>query len=157
MTSISSPLMKSISPIAHSVEGRIHAGRGKGLLYGQSRSGMTDVRSLHCPNCGAVADPHAPRCPYCRARLATVSCPQCFALMFAGSAFCPACGARSSRRDSEPTSRTCPSCREPLARVTLGELTLLECAACDGVWVDASDFDRVCADREARAAVLGRT
>jgi Zn-finger nucleic acid-binding protein len=117
---------------------------------------MTDVRSLHCPNCGAAADPQAARCPYCRARLATVSCPQCFALMFAGSAFCPACGARTSRAASQPTSRPCPACRETLARVVLGDLVLLECPSCDGVWVDASDFDRICADREARSAVLGR-
>lgn len=40
--------------------------------------------------------------------------------------------------------------------IALSDLTLLECDACDGVWVDASDFDRICADREARAAVLGR-
>lgn len=117
---------------------------------------MTDVGSLHCPNCGASADPQAARCSYCRARLATVSCPQCFALMFDGSAFCPACGTRTSRTSRQPTSRSCPACREPLARVAISDLTLLECTACDGVWVDASDFDRICADREARAAVLGR-
>ena len=55
---------------------------------------MTDAASLHCPNCGAPVDPELRRCPYCEARLATVSCPSCFALMFDGSAFCPGCGAR---------------------------------------------------------------
>ena len=34
----------------------------------------------------------APGCPYCRARLATVTCAACFAAMFDGTAFCPACG-----------------------------------------------------------------
>jgi Zn-finger nucleic acid-binding protein len=43
-----------------------------------------------------------------------------------------------------------------MARVTIGELPLLECAACDGVWIDAPDFERICADREAQAAVLHR-
>ena len=43
-----------------------------------------------------------------------------------------------------------------MARVTIGELALLECAACDGVWVDAAEFERICADREAQAAVLHR-
>jgi len=117
---------------------------------------MTDVGSLHCPNCGASADPQATRCPYCRARLATVSCPQCFAVMFTGSAFCPACGARTARTSTQPTSRPCPGCRQTLASIAVNELTLLECPACDGVWVDASDFDRICAEREARAAVLAR-
>ena len=76
--------------------------------------------------------------------------------MFDGSAFCPTCGARTSRTSPQPTSRACPACREPLVSIALSDLTLLECDACDGVWVDASDFDRICADREARAAVLGR-
>jgi len=117
---------------------------------------MTDARSLHCPNCGAAADPHAVRCPYCRARLATVSCPRCFALMFEGAAFCPACGARSVRAEPQPSSTTCPACRGAMVRVIIGDLALLECAACDGVWVDAVEFERICADREAQGAVLHR-
>jgi len=38
----------------------------------------------------------------------------------------------------------------------LGDAALLECAACDGVWVGAADFERICANREAQAAVLER-
>ena len=117
---------------------------------------MSDVQSLHCPNCGAAADPQAARCPYCRARLATISCPQCFALMFQGSAFCPKCGARSSRAATEPSSKVCPGCRGQLAQVALGDLPILECAGCDGVWVGAADFERMCANHEAQAAVLER-
>ena len=33
---------------------------------------------------------------------------------------------------------------------------MLECRACDGVWISAADFERICADRESRAAVLER-
>jgi Zn-finger nucleic acid-binding protein/RNA polymerase subunit RPABC4/transcription elongation factor Spt4 len=117
---------------------------------------MTDAKSLHCPNCGAAADPHAARCPYCRARLATVSCPRCFALMFDGAAFCPTCGARSARADPQPSSTACPACHGAMARVIIGDLALLECASCDGVWVEAVEFERICADREAQGAVLHR-
>ena len=117
---------------------------------------MPDAQSLHCPNCGAAADPHAGRCPYCRGRLATISCPHCFALMFEGSAFCPKCGARAARTASQPSSAACPACHARMAGVTVGDLTLLECAGCDGVWVSAADFERICADREAQAAVLSR-
>lgn len=117
---------------------------------------MTDAHSLHCPNCGAVADPAAARCPYCRARLATISCPSCFALMFAGAAFCPKCGARSARAEPKPHPAVCPACRSAMARVIIGELALLECASCDGVWVEAVEFERICADREAQGAVLHR-
>jgi Zn-finger nucleic acid-binding protein len=38
--------------------------------------------------------------------------------------------------------------------LTLGGVTLLECAACDGLWIDAEAFERICADRESQAAVL---
>ena len=117
---------------------------------------MTDAQSLHCPNCGAVADPSAGRCPYCRARLATISCPSCFALMFDGAAFCPKCGARSARAEPKPDSAACPACHAAMARVIIGELALLECGACDGVWVEAVEFERICADREAQGAVLHR-
>jgi Zn-finger nucleic acid-binding protein/RNA polymerase subunit RPABC4/transcription elongation factor Spt4 len=117
-----------------------------------------DASALHCPNCGAVADPDARRCPYCQARLATVSCPQCFALMFDGAAFCPNCGAARTRREHEEEDTTvrCPSCRSQLQRVDIGATPLRECAACDGVWVDAEVFERLCADRESQAAVLPR-
>ena len=43
-----------------------------------------------------------------------------------------------------------------MARVTIGELALLECAACDGVWIDAPEFERICASHETQAAVLHR-
>jgi Zn-finger nucleic acid-binding protein len=76
--------------------------------------------------------------------------------MFDGSAFCPACGTRTYRIAPQPTLRACPACRTTLASVAVSDVTLLECPACEGVWVGALDFDRICADREARSAVLSR-
>ena len=113
-----------------------------------------DASSLHCPNCGAPADPDARRCPYCKARLATVSCPSCFALMFEGAAFCGRCGARRSRREADDAAVRCSACKGTMTRLAIGSTTVLECAACDGLWVDAETFERLCADREAQAAVL---
>jgi Zn-finger nucleic acid-binding protein len=113
-----------------------------------------DAASLHCPNCGAAADPEARRCPYCHARLATVSCPECFALIFDGAAFCPKCGARRERVETDQAGGPCPGCRGDLRLVKVGVTTILECPGCDGVWVDAAAFERLCADREAQAAVL---
>ena len=105
-----------------------------------------DASSLHCPNCGAAADPDAGRCPYCRARLATVSCPSCFTLGFAGAAFCHKCGARRTRSASADVPKPCPSCKKQLEGVQVGPIGLLECAACDGVWVDAEVFEQLCAE-----------
>jgi Zn-finger nucleic acid-binding protein len=117
---------------------------------------MADASSLHCPNCGAAVQSGAGRCPYCRARLATVSCPSCFALMFAGAAFCEKCGARRARSEADATAAKCPGCESDLQRVAVGAMSMLECGACDGMWLDADVFERLCADRETQSAVLHR-
>jgi Zn-finger nucleic acid-binding protein len=115
---------------------------------------MADASSLRCPGCGAAADPDARRCPYCKARLATVSCPSCFALIFDGARFCPKCGARRARQQKDETAGRCPGCRGDLQHVELGATSFLECPACDGVWTDADVFEQLCADREAQARAL---
>jgi Zn-finger nucleic acid-binding protein len=117
---------------------------------------MADARGLHCPNCGAAANPDAGRCPYCKARLATLSCPSCFALLFDGCAYCPHCGAARSRQESVDVAATCPGCSEDLRKVDVGKTSLLECARCDGAWIDAKAFEALCADGEAQAVVLHR-
>jgi len=116
----------------------------------------TDAGSLHCPNCGAAVRGESGRCPYCQARLATVSCPSCFALMFEGARYCQRCGAARTRSEQDDTDVACPGCRELLRRVAVGGAAMLECGACDGLWIDAEVFEKVCADREAQTAVLHR-
>jgi Zn-finger nucleic acid-binding protein len=115
-----------------------------------------DAGALHCPNCGASVGPDAGRCPYCQARLATVSCPSCFALMFEGAAFCPKCGAARAKRAATETFMRCPECRGAMAAIDIGKTHMLECPACDGIWVDADVFEHLCADRESQVAVLPR-
>lgn len=118
---------------------------------------MTEKReagTLRCPGCGANVPPDARRCPYCTARLATISCPSCFALMFDTAAYCQACGARRERAAADDAAARCPGCREDMQRVDVGGAALLECRTCDGVWVDAADFERLCAESDAQAAVL---
>jgi Zn-finger nucleic acid-binding protein len=117
---------------------------------------MADASSLHCPNCGAAVQSEAGRCPFCRARLATVSCPSCFALMFADAAYCEKCGAKRARHEEEEAHAACPGCKNALQRIAVGTTAMLECNACDGVWMDAQDFERLCASRDAQSAVLHR-
>lgn len=38
--------------------------------------------------------------------------------------------------------------------VSVGAIELLECGVCDGTWVEAATFERLCADRETQSAVL---
>jgi Zn-finger nucleic acid-binding protein len=115
-----------------------------------------EAARLRCPACGANVAPDVGRCPYCQARLATISCPTCFALMFDGAAYCQQCGTRRDRSERESASAACPGCTQEMDRASVGGTTLLECRACDAVWLDAADFERICADSEAQAAVLHR-
>jgi Zn-finger nucleic acid-binding protein len=41
-----------------------------------------------------------------------------------------------------------------MREVQVGEIEMIECGTCGGVWVDAATFEHVCADAEAQAAVL---
>ena len=115
---------------------------------------MSDAVSLHCPNCGAPSRPEDQTCKYCHAALATVSCPACFGLMFSGSAFCPQCGARRARSAGGPATARCPSCRGTMAEVQIGDTALMECGHCQAMWIDATTFERICADRATQTAVL---
>jgi Zn-finger nucleic acid-binding protein len=38
--------------------------------------------------------------------------------------------------------------------IRVGEVDLLECAGCDGTWIEASAFERLCAQREQQAAIV---
>lgn len=111
--------------------------------------------TLHCPACGAAAS-DASRCDYCGSRLATLACPSCFGMTFVGAKHCPHCGAAAERtevRDASP--RPCPRCRVEMPVVRVGSAELRECGECGGVWAGAQAFERICAEREEQAAVLG--
>ena len=111
--------------------------------------------TLRCPACGARSRTGDARCDYCQARLATISCPSCFALLFEGSAYCPHCGTAQNRGEPvEARQARCPACRRSMRWITVGDLDLLECEGCDGTWIEADTFERLCASRETQAAVL---
>lgn len=40
--------------------------------------------------------------------------------------------------------------------IHVGDVDLLECAECDGTWIEATAFDRLCTQREQQAAVAHR-
>ena len=76
------------------------------------------------------------------------------ALLFQGAVFCPSCGAARSRtEEAQPHATKCSACRGEMHWIRIGEVDLLECAACDGTWIEAAAFDRMCTERERQAAV----
>ncbi len=81
-------------------------------------------------------------------------------MMFAGTRFCPHCGARaeelsSSARALADDALPCPNCKLTMKPLVLRHTPLQECDACHGIWIDAASFERICADRERQADVLG--
>ena len=119
------------------------------------RGGLATMSDPRCPSCGAPAAPDAGRCLYCQSRLATIGCPVCMALLFQGAAFCPSCGAARSRaEETQPHTTRCPACRGDMHWMRVGDVDLLECASCDGTWIEAAAFDTLCAQREQQAAVV---
>ena len=106
--------------------------------------------------CGAAAETDAPQCQYCGARLATIACGSCFGMMFLGTKHCPRCGAAASHRTgAETADRKCPRCKVDMELVAIGSTSVRECANCFGLWLDVPSFEKICADREQQAAVLG--
>jgi Zn-finger nucleic acid-binding protein len=113
--------------------------------------------TLQCPNCGGDATPDTVRCEWCHSSLAAVACPSCFESVFVGMRHCPWCGADASRVQSdEKETATCPHCQLRLVKVQVGGTALSECRSCGGLWVQATAFEKICADREDQEAVLGR-
>ena len=124
--------------------------------FGTDRIPTMQAETLKCPNCGAAVSSDAPQCQYCSSRLATVACPSCFALMFIGSKHCPRCGAAAAETVAAdlPTLK-CPRCRVEMQSLVIGATQVRECAQCEGLWVDVTSFERICADREQQAVMLG--
>ena len=115
-----------------------------------------EAKTLNCPNCGAAVSSDSVRCIYCESRLATVACPSCFAMMFIGSKHCPHCGASATQaKAAELSSLRCPRCKVDMSPVTIGSQALRECERCAGLWVEVAALEKICADREQQAAVLG--
>ncbi len=114
------------------------------------------AQTLNCPMCGASASTEATRCQHCNARLATVACPSCFGMIFLGAKFCSHCGARADRKEGAgDIVQQCPRCRVDTKPIVVGKTDLRECPKCEGVWAGAGALQKICADREQQAAVLG--
>jgi len=77
------------------------------------------------------------------------------ALLFQGAAFCPSCGAARSRtEEAQPHPTKCPACGGGMHWIRVGEVDLLECAECDGTWIETAAFERLCTQREQQAVIV---
>ena len=77
-------------------------------------------------------------------------------MMFLGSKHCPRCGETAVVPESvDIAARSCPRCLIEMKSIVVGATRLNECSRCEGLWVDARSFEKICADREQQSAVLG--
>jgi Zn-finger nucleic acid-binding protein len=77
-------------------------------------------------------------------------------MMFIGSKHCPHCGAAAAQATAaELAVLKCPRCRTKMSSITLGTVAMRECEQCLGLWLEVPAFEKICADREEQAAVLG--
>lgn len=115
-----------------------------------------EAKLIRCSGCGASVSPDAPQCSHCSAQLATVACPACFALAPLSADHCPKCGAALAKRvEAVPEGSACPGCEKSLVREQVGDLEVLACRACGGLWLDRAVFEQLGASREHQGAVLG--
>jgi Zn-finger nucleic acid-binding protein len=82
--------------------------------------------------------------------------------MFVGMQFCPNCGAKGSRELLEETTQLrCPSCRNAMQYVRVGNTPMHECSSCAGTWLSTTVFADLCMNREERGITMtlvgGRT
>jgi Zn-finger nucleic acid-binding protein len=77
-------------------------------------------------------------------------------MIFRGARFCSHCGAQAGRKDhGAQASLWCPRCRAALQPFSLRSTPLRDCPKCGGVWSDALALERIRANQEEQAAVLG--
>jgi Zn-finger nucleic acid-binding protein len=77
--------------------------------------------------------------------------------MFIGTRFCGLCGAVAAPVETDLTKEAgdCPRCHQPLETLYVGETHIRGCSKCEGLWMDVTTFENVCADRERQSLVLG--
>ncbi len=77
-------------------------------------------------------------------------------MMFIGSKHCQRCGAAAAvPKIEEAKGRHCPRCKVEMESATIGATGVLECERCLGLWLSVASFEKICADREQQATVLG--
>ncbi len=135
-----------------------------------------DAAVVRCSSCGAPREAGGSRCHFCGAdftlhdRDLDTVCPKCLTRISDRARFCHHCGLELSPEGvaGEDTELTCPACggSRRLTDRPIGEVHVLECGRCAGLWLgnktfrkltdrassDAPDLDRLLESSHARTA-----
>ncbi len=118
------------------------------------------ARSLHCSNCGGALEKGRPDCPFCGAMIdltdarLTTYCSSCLSMSKEGARFCSECAKPIGGATEKPeeTGELCPRCVVKMRRRVVGDHRPLECPICCGLFVDATDLDRMISQQEKKVA-----
>jgi Zn-finger nucleic acid-binding protein len=98
-----------------------------------------------CGNCGAPVPADQGTCGHCNAALLTRRCPSCAATSPEGSKHCCRCGQALVCQGLRPlpADASCPRCSGELGLRVLPQGSLVECLACNGVWLEPEQLVRM--------------
>jgi Zn-finger nucleic acid-binding protein len=118
------------------------------------------VRARKCSNCGGRVEPGEEACGYCASELlvpdlSSTLCPRCFKRIEVDARHCAACGVAIAPQGLTPIpdGTVCPRCQGGLRIRSLGEASVIECTACEGLWVERDDFARICQRAQERPEI----
>jgi Zn-finger nucleic acid-binding protein len=126
--------------------------------------GAHQIPLLKCGNCGGAVERKQEHCSFCghslleRYRRKTTLCPECLTRIDEDSRHCRSCGVdiRPHGLPAIPDNRACPRCEGALQIRVLEAHEVIECADCEGLWLDSGTFERlkVTAERPAQTTPL---
>lgn len=113
--------------------------------------GSHDAAVVRCTSCGGARSRGDATCGFCgadftlRERELHTICPVCMTRIADSARFCHHCGTPITPlgRVGEPTTRRCPACgpRRRLVSRELGQVAVLECGGCAGLWLGRDVFE----------------
>ena len=114
-----------------------------------------DAAVTRCSSCGAARDEGDATCAFCGASFTLLErdlhtiCPNCFARVSDRGSFCHHCGTRLEPEQSADAiaESCCPACPSSphLTHRRIGDVNLLECGTCAGLWVGLAAFESLLA------------
>ena len=112
------------------------------------------VTALACTSCGGTVRPDDEACPYCEAALdqaalqSTTVCPKCYTRIPDDARHCNGCGIEIHPQALTPIpdGKACPRCKSALQIRSLEISDVIECCACQGIWVRSEIFHAICRD-----------
>jgi Zn-finger nucleic acid-binding protein len=125
-----------------------------------------DATVVRCSACGAPRAEGSRTCQFCGAdftlheRDLDTVCPHCMALVSGRAKFCHHCGTALVPElvAGDQTKLDCPACGDPhqLTSRRIGDVTVLECERCAGLWLGNDVFENLAERASSDAAEIDR-